>query len=162
MTRNAHLWSWSESILCIGGPGVIRKEAWPFYRTISAVRLCWELEEPKGPKGAHGASFHRNVQRFRGGLVFKANRLLYHSTPGLKEIKRERGGVPLDRVNSSRRTRERLVQYFIAQQPAPAPHPAHPVGRAALRPSEFFSPHQILMRFSPFVFFWRYFEVVEF
>jgi len=30
---------------------VIRKEAWPFYRTISGVRLCWELEEPKGPKG---------------------------------------------------------------------------------------------------------------
>ena len=31
---------------------VIRKEAWPFYRTIPGVRLCWELEEPKGPKGA--------------------------------------------------------------------------------------------------------------
>jgi len=30
---------------------VIRKEAWSFYRTISGVRLCWELEEPKGPKG---------------------------------------------------------------------------------------------------------------
>ena len=27
------------------------KEAWSFYRTISGVRLCWELEEPKGPKG---------------------------------------------------------------------------------------------------------------
>ena len=25
-------------------------EAWPLYRTISGVRLCWELEEPKGPK----------------------------------------------------------------------------------------------------------------
>ena len=34
-----------------GGADVIRKEAWPFYRTISGVRLCWELEEPKGPKG---------------------------------------------------------------------------------------------------------------
>ena len=22
-----------------------------FYRTISGVRLCWELEEPEGPKG---------------------------------------------------------------------------------------------------------------
>jgi hypothetical protein len=29
---------------------VIRKEAWPFYRTISGVHLCWELEELKGPK----------------------------------------------------------------------------------------------------------------
>jgi len=25
----------------------IRKEAWSFYRTISGVRLSWELEEPK-------------------------------------------------------------------------------------------------------------------
>jgi len=30
---------------------VIRKEAGPFYRTSSGVRLCWELEEPHGPKG---------------------------------------------------------------------------------------------------------------
>jgi len=28
---------------------------------------------------------HRNVQRFRGGLVLKAHRLLFHSTLGLKE-----------------------------------------------------------------------------
>ena len=34
-----------------GGLDVIRKEAWPFYRTCSGVRLYWELEEPKGPKG---------------------------------------------------------------------------------------------------------------
>jgi hypothetical protein len=34
-----------------GGLDVIRKEAWPFYRTSSGVRLCWKLEEPKGPKG---------------------------------------------------------------------------------------------------------------
>ena len=27
-----------------------RKEAWSFYETVSGVRLCWELEEPKGPK----------------------------------------------------------------------------------------------------------------
>ena len=33
------------------GLDVIRKEAWPFYRTSSGARLCWELEEPKGPKG---------------------------------------------------------------------------------------------------------------
>ena len=30
---------------------MIRKEAWPFYSTISGVRRCWELEERKGPKG---------------------------------------------------------------------------------------------------------------
>ena len=31
-----------------GRPDVIRKEAWPFYRTISGVRLCEELEKPEG------------------------------------------------------------------------------------------------------------------
>ena len=30
----------------------------------------------------------RNVRRFRGGLVFKAHRPLYHSTLGLRVIKR--------------------------------------------------------------------------
>jgi hypothetical protein len=29
------------------------------------------------------------VQRFRGGLVFKAHRLLYHSTLDLREIKKK-------------------------------------------------------------------------
>jgi len=32
----------------------------------------------------------RNVQRFRGGLVFKAHRLLYHSTLGLRVIKKKK------------------------------------------------------------------------
>ena len=32
----------------------------------------------------------RNVQRFRGGLVVKAHRLLYHSTLGLTVIKKKR------------------------------------------------------------------------
>ena len=50
------------------------------------------------------------MQRFRGGLVFKAYRILYHSTLGLRVIKRKRvhpsgcgvralevqGGVPLN------------------------------------------------------------------
>jgi len=31
----------------------------------------------------------RTVQRFRGGLVFKAHRLLYHSSIGLRVIKKE-------------------------------------------------------------------------
>ena len=31
--------------------GICRKEAWSFYRTTSGVRLCWELEEAKGPQG---------------------------------------------------------------------------------------------------------------
>ena len=34
-----------------GGPDVIRKEAWSCYKTISSVRLCWELEKSEGAKG---------------------------------------------------------------------------------------------------------------
>jgi len=33
---------------------------------------------------------HINVQRFRGGLVFKAHRLFYHSTLGLRAIKKKK------------------------------------------------------------------------
>ena len=33
----------------------------------------------------------RDVQRFRGGLVFKAHRVVYDSTLGLKVIKKEEG-----------------------------------------------------------------------
>ena len=36
------------------GLDVIRKEAWPFCRRSSGVRLCWEPEGPKGPKGPKG------------------------------------------------------------------------------------------------------------
>ena len=32
----------------------------------------------------------RNVQRFRGGRVFKAHRLLYHSTLGVRVIKKKK------------------------------------------------------------------------
>ena len=37
---------------------------------------------------------YRNVQRFRGGLVFKAHRLLYHSILGLGVMKKKRRGTP--------------------------------------------------------------------
>ena len=42
-------------------------------------RLFWELNLR-----------YRNVQRFRGGLVFKAHRLVYHSTLGLRVMKKKR------------------------------------------------------------------------
>jgi len=35
----------------------------------------------------------RSVQRFRGGLVFEAHRLLYHSTLGLRVIKQKKVGA---------------------------------------------------------------------
>ena len=37
-----------------------------------------------------GRLLHRNVQRFRGGLVCKAHRLLYHSTLGLRVITKKK------------------------------------------------------------------------
>ena len=75
-----------------GGLDVIRKEAWSFYRTISDVRLCWELEESKGPKGnlrlmsksgrnrnpqlAEGVTFHRTKDLCRIGLASWLKRIL--------------------------------------------------------------------------------------
>jgi len=50
----------SAAILRTGGADVIRKEAWSFYRTISGVRLCWELEEPQGPEGPVSAYVGRS------------------------------------------------------------------------------------------------------
>jgi len=35
-------------------------------------------------------SLRRNVKRFRGGLVFKAHRLVYHSALGLRVIKKKK------------------------------------------------------------------------
>ena len=34
--------------------------------------------------------YSRNVQRFQGGLVFKAHRLLYHATLGFRVIKKRK------------------------------------------------------------------------
>ena len=51
MSKNRNQRNVADLQKCTGGPDVIRKEAWPFYRTVSGVRLCWELKEPKGPKG---------------------------------------------------------------------------------------------------------------
>ena len=58
---------------------MIRKDAWPFNRTISGVRLCWELEEPKGPEGfelkieslgsrvrGSGCRVYNELEHFRG------------------------------------------------------------------------------------------------
>ena len=45
--RNVASFRWAVQ----GGLDVIRKEAGLFCRTSSSVRLWWELEEPKGPKG---------------------------------------------------------------------------------------------------------------
>ena len=40
------------------------------------------------PLSIQGQLLYRNVQRSGGGLVFKAHRLLHHSTPGSRAIKK--------------------------------------------------------------------------
>ena len=47
-----------------GGLNVTRKEAWSFYRTISGVRLCWELEEPEDLKDLTDLKGSRLFLRF--------------------------------------------------------------------------------------------------
>jgi len=46
--------------------------------------------ELTAPARGNRELLHKNVQRFRGGLVFKAHRLLYRSTPGLRVIKKKK------------------------------------------------------------------------
>jgi len=50
-----------------GGLDVIRKEVWPFYRTSSGVRLCWEVEDPEGPQGLGISGVHFARPRRRRG-----------------------------------------------------------------------------------------------
>jgi len=45
------------------------------------------------PKCAQTELLRRNVKRFRGGVVSKAHRLLYHSTLGLSVIKKKKTEV---------------------------------------------------------------------
>ena len=62
---------------------MIRKEAWPFYRTSSGVRLCWELEEPKGPKkeGAEAGDLPRNRLTCTGPLSGSRSKVVALENP---------------------------------------------------------------------------------
>jgi len=65
--------------------------------------------ESRGVSRVHVAVLElisRNVKRFRGGLVFKAHRLVHHSIPGLRAIKKKRVGTP-------RFARSRLRPFFF-------------------------------------------------
>ena len=73
---------------------------------ISAIRLGTRmgrrtapstmLERPMFGKtsesGGVGRSLHINVQRSRCGLVFKAHRIMYHSTLGSRVVKKKKEG----------------------------------------------------------------------
>ena len=69
----------------------------------------------------------RNVKRFRGGLVFKAHRLLYHSTLGLRVIKKKkkkwRGNTKRREVwaheaetSGGVRGRDHIIQGYLAHK----------------------------------------------
>ena len=61
----------------------------------------------------------RNVERFRGGLVSKAHRLLYDSTLGSRVIMEKRDAAP---ARARRRDgRRRPLQGYIADQKHPPP-----------------------------------------
>ena len=70
----------SAAIFCTGGPGVIQKEAWPFYKTIPGVRVCWELEEPEGPKGS-GQDTDRARCRLRVSGLDRGTSIIRNCTP---------------------------------------------------------------------------------
>ena len=70
-----------------GALDVIRKEAWPFYRTSSGVRLCWELEEPKGPNGMErkmergmARGMEREMERGMESLYYHTRLATIHNT----------------------------------------------------------------------------------
>ena len=48
---------------------MIQKEAWSFYRTISGVRLCWELEKPEGSKGVRLNDLEGGPTQRAGGVL---------------------------------------------------------------------------------------------
>ena len=66
------------------------------YRYIKSMRLEYEPIQPAtarlkcAPQSDPNRLNSRHVQRFRGGLVFKAHRLLYHPTLDSKVIKKQK------------------------------------------------------------------------
>ena len=76
-----------------------------------AVGGSGSLGERNASAGINSARTCRNVKRFRGGLVFKAHRLLYHSTLGWRVIKKKEGiagctgGTPASRRAATPRDR---------------------------------------------------------
>jgi len=62
-----------------------------------------EVVDAGAARGGGVRTEYRNVQRFRGGLAFKAHRLVYHSTLGLRVIKKK----------ETRRARLRVVSSTV-------------------------------------------------
>ena len=57
----------------------------------------------------------RNLRRFRGGLVFQANRLMYHSTLGLRVIQKKKKKIPASRAIACHATRGEQIHKSIIE-----------------------------------------------
>ena len=79
------------------------------------------------------ASREGPVKRFRGGLVFKADRLVYHSTLGLRVIKTKRRVGRGSAVFGRERLIRDLLAHFVQQRPfhllTTTPHFRWPLSR---------------------------------
>ena len=63
------------------------------YNLQAANKLCRAMTLIEKPLPGTKSATDRvqiNVQQYRGGLVFKAHRLVYHSTLGLRVIKKKK------------------------------------------------------------------------
>ena len=83
-----------------------RQSQSPLIRPKAVARLQAHAPQRRGAhQGTVVQLLHRNVKRFRGGLVFKAHRWLYPSTLGsrvIKKKKRKNGGArSLSRANGA-------------------------------------------------------------
>ena len=88
------------------GSGGFRMESY----AVEVCSACSGIAESRSQCCPNAVLLRRNVKRFQGGIVPKAHRLLYHSTLGLrviKKIKRRdrrwiRTGPPRDDANAKR------------------------------------------------------------
>ena len=64
---------------------------------------------------------YRNVQRFRGGLVFKAHKLLYHSTLGLRVMKKNKKFVRSAGCADRKMLSVPGLQEYLAHKKIPMP-----------------------------------------
>jgi len=64
-----------------------------FGRRFGRADAIWSCRKRETSSQFREQLLRRNVKRYRGGLVFKARRLLYHSTLGLRVINSRHRGV---------------------------------------------------------------------
>jgi len=83
----------SLALLHSGWPTILKLTCWLAGKTPSTeLDSAWthQIASPKQNETEVEQLLHRNVKRFRGRLVFKAHRLLYHSTLGLRVLKKKK------------------------------------------------------------------------